>query len=232
MARILITGANRGLGLEFTRQYLDRGERVVAACRRPGKANELNQLAAAHPGHLHVLAVDMAEPKSVLGLARETGMIWDSLDLLINNAGVLHPGERFGSVEAESLARSFAVNAMGPLLLLQALTPLLAKGEAPRVANISTRLASLTECQRFGTASYAVGKSALNMAMRQAAHGLVEFGITSFLVSPGWVSTEMGGADAELTPAESVASLVALIDRADAAMHGGFFDRKGAVIPW
>lgn len=92
MARILITGANRGIGLEFTRQYLARGERVVAACRRPGKATELTQLAGAHPGHLHVLAVDLADPKTVAELARELGMIWDSLDLLVNNAGVLHPG--------------------------------------------------------------------------------------------------------------------------------------------
>jgi NAD(P)-dependent dehydrogenase (short-subunit alcohol dehydrogenase family) len=232
MARILITGANRGIGLEFTRHYLARGERVVAACRRPGKATELTQLAAAHPGHLHVLAVDMAEPKSVLGLAREAAMIWDSLDLLINNAGVLHPGEHFGSVAAENLLRSFAVNAMGPYLLLQELTALLAKGESPKAVNLSTRLASLTECERFGTASYAIGKAALNMAMRQAAHGLGESAVTCFLVSPGWVGTEMGGPDAELTVEASVASLVELIDRADATMHGGFFNRQGEVIPW
>jgi NAD(P)-dependent dehydrogenase (short-subunit alcohol dehydrogenase family) len=232
MARILITGANRGIGLEFTRQYLERGERVVAACRRPGKATELTQLAAAHPGHLHVLAVDMAEPKAVLGLARETEMIWDSLDLLINNAGVLRPGEHFGSVAAEDLVRSFTVNAMGPYLLLQALAPLLAKGNTPKAVNLSTRLASLTECSRFGTASYAIGKAALNMAMRQAARGLDETGITCFLVSPGWVGTEMGGSDAELKVEDSVAGLIPLIDRADALMHGGFFNRMGETIPW
>ncbi len=232
MARILITGANRGIGLQFARQFLARGERVVAACRRPGKATELTQLAAAHPGHLHVLAVDMGTPKSVVELARETGMIWDSLDLLINNAGVLHPGERYGSVEADNLTRSFAVNALGPFVLVQQLTALLAKGESPKVINLSTRLASLTECVRFGTASYAIGKAALNMAMRQAAHGLDEFGITCLLVSPGWVSTDMGGADAELGVEESVASLIELIDRADRSMHGGFFNRQGEAIPW
>ncbi|HRQ65355.1 MAG TPA: SDR family oxidoreductase [Xanthomonadaceae bacterium] len=232
MARILITGANRGIGLEFTRQFLARGDRVVAACRRPGKATELTQLAAAHPGHLHVLAVDMAEPKAVLGLAREAEMIWDSLDLLVNNAGVLHPGEHFGSVAAEDLVRSFAVNAMGPYLLLQALAPMLARGSAPKAVHLSTRLASLAECSRFGTASYAIGKAALNMAMRQAAHGLVDSGVTSFLVSPGWVGTEMGGVDAELKVEDSVAALIALIDRADTAMHGGFFNRMGEAIPW
>lgn len=232
MTRILITGANRGIGLEFTRQFLARGDRVIAACRRPGKANELTQLAAAHPGRLHVLAVDVAEPKSVVELAREAAMVWDSLDLLVNNAGVLHPGERFGSVDAESLSRSFAVNAMGPFLLLQQLVPLLSKSDAPRVVNLSTRLASITECERFGTASYAIGKAALNMAMRQAAHGLDEFGVTCVLVSPGWVGTEMGGPDAELTVEESVASLIELIGRIDASMHGGFFNRHGEVIPW
>lgn len=133
---------------------------------------------------------------------------------------------------AENLQRSFAVNAMGPFLLLQQLAPMLSRGTAPKVVNISTRLASLAECERFGTASYAIGKAALNMAMRQAAHGLDEFGVTCFLVSPGWVRTEMGGEGAELEVGASVASLLELIDRADAEMHGGFFDRNGNTIPW
>jgi NAD(P)-dependent dehydrogenase (short-subunit alcohol dehydrogenase family) len=232
MARILITGANRGIGLEFVRQYLARGERVIAACRRPGKATELTQLAAAHPGHLHVLAVDLAQPKSLGALAHEAALVWDSLDVLINNAGVLHPGERFGSVEAENLERSFAVNAMGPFLLLQHLAPLLAKGERPRAVALSSRLGSIGECARFGTASYAIGKAALNMAVRQAAHGLDEFGVLCFAVSPGWVRTEMGGGDAEISPEDSVASLITLIDRAGTDLHGGFFNRLGEAIPW
>jgi NAD(P)-dependent dehydrogenase (short-subunit alcohol dehydrogenase family) len=232
MARILITGANRGIGLEFVRQYLARGERVIAGCRRPGKATELTQLAAAHPGHLHVMAVDMAQPKAIAALAHEAALVWDSLDVLINNAGVLHPGERFGSVEAENLERSFAVNAMGPFLLLQQLAPLLAKGDRPRAVALSSRLGSIGECARFGTASYAIGKAALNMAMRQAAHGLEPSGVICFAVSPGWVRTEMGGAEAELDPVDAVAALIALIDRADAGLHGGFFDRQGETIPW
>src|SRR5690606_21050026 len=121
---VLVTGANRGLGLEFTRQLLARGERVVATCRQPGKATALNLLAGEHPGRLHVLPLDVAAPKSHAELARELPLVLGDggrLGLLLNNAGVLHSGERFGRLGADNLEHSFRTNAMGPLLLTQAL---------------------------------------------------------------------------------------------------------------
>jgi len=125
MQRVLVTGANRGLGLEFVQQLLARGARVIAACRQPGRALKLTELAAAHPGHLHVLPLDLARERSIAGLAHEAGMLTDRLDALINNAGVLVSGERYGELNTKAFAETFATNVIGPLLLTQALTSLL-----------------------------------------------------------------------------------------------------------
>ena len=149
----LVTGANRGLGLEFTRQLLARGDRVVASARHPGKATDLNALSARHPGYLRVLPLDVAEPKSIDAFAAELPLLDDAfqLDLLVNCAGVLHSGERFGSLKPAALEDSFRTNAMGPLLLTQALAPRLADGA--RVANLSSVLGSIASLARFGSPS-------------------------------------------------------------------------------
>src|SRR4029079_8033765 len=115
----LVSGANRGLGFEMTRQLLARGDRVVAACRQPGKALALTRLAGEHPGRLHVLPVDLADPRTIAELSREVGALDLDIELLVNNAGVLVEHERFGAIEAKSLRDSFAINAEGAFLLVQ-----------------------------------------------------------------------------------------------------------------
>lgn len=232
MRRVLVTGANRGLGLEFVRQLLARGNRVIAAARQPGRATDLTREAAAHPGRLHVLPCDMAQPRSIEELARETAMLVDGLDVLINNAGVLPRGERFGSVQADSLERAFRTNAMGPYLLTQALAPLLAKGEAPRVLNLSTSLGALALVESARTPSYAISKAALNMATLKLAQALREDGVAVVAANPGWVRTEMGGESAELAPEEAVADLLALLDRIGPGDSGRFLDGQGDPLPW
>ncbi|MFI4970179.1 MAG: SDR family NAD(P)-dependent oxidoreductase, partial [Lysobacterales bacterium] len=141
MTHALITGANRGLGLEFVRQLLARGERVIAACRQPGRALELTRLAGAHPGHLAVLPLSLPDPRSIAELVHEVGNLDLRVHLLINNAGFLVSGERFGTIEAKALRDCFAANAEGPFLLTQALAPRLA--ENAKVVNVSTGLASI-----------------------------------------------------------------------------------------
>ena len=233
MSRYVVTGANRGLGLELVRQLLARGERVIAGCRRPGQAQALNQLAGAYPGHLHVLPLDAASERSIVEFAREAALVAERVDVLINNAGVLIAGERFGTVQATALAESFAVNASAPLLLVQALAPLLrAAAPGARVINLSTQLASLAQASAFRTVSYAMSKAAQNMATRCLAAELTPQGIGVVAVHPGWVRTDMGGAQAPLAPADAAAALLHFVDALQPAQHGGFYACDGAALPW
>jgi NAD(P)-dependent dehydrogenase (short-subunit alcohol dehydrogenase family) len=233
MSNALVTGANRGLGLALVRALLARGDRVVAACRQPGKATELNRLAGEHPGRLRVLPLDVAQPKSQAELARELPLVLGDegrLDLLVNNAGVLHSGERFGSVAAANLEDSLRTNAMAPFLLTQALAPLLADGA--KVANISSQLGSIANTARFGTPTYNIGKAAQNMATRLLAHALHERGIAVLALHPGWVQTDMGGKDAEIAAEDAAAGLLQVIEAATLRDSGRFLDWRGEPLPW
>ena len=230
---VLVTGGNRGIGLAFVRQLLARGDRVVATCRQPGKATALNALAGEHPGRLRVLPLDVAEAKSRAELLRELPLVLGDdgrLDLLVNNAGVLHSGERFGHVEQPVLEDSLRTNAVGPFLLAQALAPLLA--DAAKVANISSQLGSIANTHRFGTPSYDISKAAQNMASAQLAQALAARGIVVLALHPGWVKTDMGGGKAPDAPADVVAGMLRLIVAATPAQSGGFFGWQGKPLPW
>jgi NAD(P)-dependent dehydrogenase (short-subunit alcohol dehydrogenase family) len=229
----LVTGANRGVGLEFVRQLLAHGDHVVATCRHPGKAIALNALVGAHPGRLHVLPLDVADPKSQAGLVRELPLVLGDdgrLGLLVNNAGVLHSGERFGKVTLDILDDSFRINAAGPFLLTQALAPLLADGA--RVANLTSELASIAEAGRFGTPSYCISKAAQNMGSALLAHALAARGIVVVALHPGWVQTDMGGSQATVPAKDSVRGLLKVIDGLGQKDSGGFRDWRGETLPW
>lgn len=228
--RTLVTGANRGLGLEFVRQLLARGDHVVATSRHPGRAHALNQLVGEHPGRLHVLPLDAADPKTHAELAREIPLVVDGLDLLINNAGVLHSGERFGHVPPAQLDDSLRTNASGPFLLTQTLAAHLVDGAT--VANVSSVLGSIASTSGFHTPSYAISKAAQNMATVLLAQALAERGIAVLALHPGWVQTDMGGAGAQVTPAQSVGGLLSVIDAATLADSGRFLDWQGQPLPW
>jgi NAD(P)-dependent dehydrogenase (short-subunit alcohol dehydrogenase family) len=230
--RVLVTGANRGIGLEFTRHLLHRGARVIAACRHPGKALKLTEFAAAYPGHLHILPLDLAKERSIAELAREAAVVTGALDLLINNAGVQVSGERYGELEAKTFVETFSTNAVGPLLLTQALTPLLARGEMPKVVNLSSNLGSLRKTTEFYTPSYAISKAALNMVTRLLAAELGGAGITVISANPGWVKTDMGGEQAPVTPQQSVCGMLTLIEGLQRRDSGRFFDYTGAAHDW
>lgn len=250
MQRVLVTGASRGLGLEFTRQLLARGDDVIAACRKPAQADALIELvtqystpahpepveergAETHAKKLHVLAADIADADSIGHLARESAELFDGLDLLINNAGMLVTGEAFGNVSAESLQSSFATNTAGPFLLAQALAPLLANGKHAIVANISSQLGSIANTDRVYTPSYAISKAAQNMASVLLAHGLAEQGVRVVALHPGWVHTDMGGKSAPVTPTESVRGLLDVIEHLAAnETTARFLDYQGKPLPW
>ena len=234
----LITGANRGIGLEFARQLLARGEHVVATCRHPGKATALNALAGEYPGRLHVLPLDVADAKSRTALVGELPLVLGDdddgaptrIDLLINNAGVLHSGERFSHVEQSILEDSLRTNALGPFLLAQALAPLLA--DAARIANLSTVMASIASRSEFRSPSYCASKAAQNMLTVQLAHALATRGIVVLALHPGWVMTEMGGEHATVATADAVRGLLQVIDAAMPVQSGSFLDWRGEALPW
>jgi NAD(P)-dependent dehydrogenase (short-subunit alcohol dehydrogenase family) len=226
----LVTGANRGIGLEFVRQLLARGDRVVATCRHPGKATSLNTLAGEYPGRLRVLPLDVASDKSRAELVRELPLVCERVDLLVNNAGVLHSGERFGELSSAHLDDSFRINASGPLLLTQSLASTLADGAI--VANLSSQLGSIAGTERFGTPSYNISKAAQNMATVLLAHALRDRGITVVALHPGWVQTDMGGAGAQVAPAESVRGMIKVIDGLRLQDSGRFLDWHGEAMAW
>ena len=228
----LISGANRGIGLEFTRQLLARGEHVIAACRHPGKATALNALAGEHPGRLHVLPLDVADPKSRASLVHDLPLVLgdDRLDLLVNNAGVLHSGERFGHVETAILEDSFRTNAIGPFLLAQALAPLLNDGA--RIANLSSVMASIASRGEFRSPSYCASKAAQNMLTVQLAQAVAARDIVVLALHPGWVQTEMGGEHATVPTADAVRGLLQVVDGATPAQSGSFLDWRGGALPW
>jgi NAD(P)-dependent dehydrogenase (short-subunit alcohol dehydrogenase family) len=229
MAHALVTGANRGLGLEFAHQLLARGERVIAACRHPGRALALTRLAGEHPGHLVILPLVLPDTRSIAELVREIATLDLRIGLLVNNAGMLAGGERFGAIEAKTLQDSFAANAAGPLLLTQALAPRL---ERAKVVNLSSRMGSIGSSVALQSPSYSISKAALNMATRQLAHALAAQDGIVVAISPGWVSTDMGGANAPLTPHDSVAAMLRTIDALSGADNGRFLSESGATIPW
>jgi NAD(P)-dependent dehydrogenase (short-subunit alcohol dehydrogenase family) len=230
MTHSLVTGANRGLGLEFVRQLLGRGTRVIATCRQPGRALELTRLAGQFPGHLTVLPLALPDPRSLAELVREVESLKFRIDCLVNNAVMLVAGEHYGSIEAKALQDSFAAIAEGPFLLTQALAPRLS--DAAKVVNISTGLASIAGANSLFSPSYSISKAALNMATKLTSIALADRGVVVIALSPGWVATDMGGANASLTPAQSITAMLKVIDGLHIDDSGRFLAHTGESIGW
>lgn len=228
---MLITGANRGLGLEWARQYAEAGWRVYASCRRPAEAGELNALASRHPQlSVHRLDVTDSEQLRTLQLDLEEARI----DVLLNNAGVYL--DKFmgdlGGIDYEVWLRTFAVNTLGAVRVTEALAGQVAASEKKRVVAISSHMGSIAEIAAPGNYAYRSSKAALNAAMKGLSHALAQRGIGMLLLHPGWVRTRMGGPDAPLTPAQSVHGMRALVENFRPEMNTRFFRYDGTEIPW
>lgn len=232
MRHSLVTGANRGLGLELVRQLLARGNRVIACCRDPRHAGALAGLADAHRGRVAIEQLDVQATDTFAALAvtlQERGV---QLDLLFNNAGVLPRGERFGTLQAADMRHAFEVNTLGPVMLTQALAGQL--GDGSKVIMLASQIGSLAGCEAFSTPSYAISKAALHMATRQLGHALAPRGISVTAISPGWVRTDMGGPDASARPEHAVSRLLELVGSLPLANSpvGALLTRDGMPIPW
>jgi len=229
MTTVLITGANRGLGIGFVQHYLARGCRVLAAARDPGDCDELAELAVRFGSALKTFELELTREASISSLASAIGDT--PLDLVINNAGTL-PNEPFGSWTAEAFARAFAVNVTGPALVAQAVSQKMKHGS--KLVNISSGLGScgLAIEPETGLDAYSASKAALNMITARLAAKFAPRGIVTVAVDPGWVRTRMGGPDADLSVEESIAAITATIDGLAAADSGRFLSRHGQDVPW
>ena len=232
MQRILITGANRGLGLEFVRQYLARGERVFAACRTPKAATELQALAAAHPNQLTVLALDVSDSAAIEAADTMVKAHTAALDLLINNAAIAAKDERFGQLDAETMLQILAVNSVAPTMVAQRFAALLKAGNTPKLINISSGLGSIARRTSGGSYSYCTSKATLNMITRLISFDLALIGVTAIVLHPGWVQTDMGGKNATLTPGQSIAGMLQVIDGLTPKDSGRFLQWDGGELPW
>jgi NAD(P)-dependent dehydrogenase (short-subunit alcohol dehydrogenase family) len=231
MSSVFVTGANRGLGLEWVRQYAEAGWQVYASCRRPEEATELKALADKHDGiSVHRLDVGDSEQLHTLQLNLEDIRI----DVLLNNAGVYLDKftSEFGSIDYESWSRTFAVNTMGAMRVSEAFVEQVARSEKKLVVAITSHMGSIAEITTSGNYAYRSSKAALNAAMKGLSWALTERGIGVLLLHPGWVKTRMGGPDAPLTVEQSVTGMRELVEGFVPQMNSRFFRYNGTEIPW
>lgn len=230
MKTVLITGANRGIGLELTRERVAQGDQVLACARKPADAAMLQALAANHRAALSVIPLNVADATSVFALCNAVGE--RPLDVLVANAGIIGP-ERQSTLDMdyEGWAETFAVNAMGPLRVAQALLPNLRRSENALVMIVSSQMGSMASSSSDRLA-YRASKAAANKVAQALAHDFKPMGIAVVAVHPGWVRTDMGGAQAPLAPAESARGLSRLIDETGMAHTGRFLNVDGAELRW
>jgi NAD(P)-dependent dehydrogenase (short-subunit alcohol dehydrogenase family) len=231
MPSTLITGANRGLGFEFARQYLADGWQVYAACRNPQSASELRRLADASDDKLQILALDVIDSVSVQAAAAK--LDGQAIDLLLNNAGIGGPrGQSVGNIDYEAWAKVLDVNTMGPLRVSEAFVDHVAQSERKLIVTITSGMGSLADNTSGGAYAYRSSKAAVNMVMRSLAIDLAPRGIACVVINPGWVLTDMGGPHATLTTAESVKKLRRLIETLGPGQSGKFFNYDGREYAW
>ena len=232
MKRILITGANRGIGLEFTRQLLQRGDRVFAARRNPIDNPDLEQLKTEFPEQLSVHDLDVRDEQQINTLATTLSEQTDALDWLINDAAIYPKGERLGRLDGTAMLDTLHTNTIAPMLVSQAFVDLLSQAKDSKIVNISSGMGSIARAGGAGSYSYRASKAGLNMYSKVLSNDLRAQGISVLIIHPGWVKTDMGGSSASLTPEHSVASMLKVIDGFTLEDTGRFLQWDGTELPW
>jgi NAD(P)-dependent dehydrogenase (short-subunit alcohol dehydrogenase family) len=229
---MLITGANRGIGLEFCKQYAAAGWRVIACCRDPRKADALNELAKRYPVQIEVHALDVTDHAQIEQLSRT--LSGEAIDLFINNAGVYPAADKngFGHTDYAEWMSAFNINTMAPLKMVEAFIEQIARSQLKRIITITSQMGSVDDNSSGGSYLYRSSKAAANMVTKSLAVDLKDRGITSVAFNPGWVLTDMGGPNAMITVEQSVSDLRKVIDGLTLADTGKFIGNDGVVIPW
>jgi NAD(P)-dependent dehydrogenase (short-subunit alcohol dehydrogenase family) len=226
MPVVLITGANRGIGLEFVRQYAAEGWRVHACCRAPKTATALEEI----QGEIVIHRLDVGEESQREAL--KTGLAKEAIDLLINNAGLMGPRRQpIERISDEDWLEVVRINAIAPVRIADALADSVAKSRMRVIAFITSGLASLANAGP-GDVVYRMSKTALNMGMRCLCADLHKRGIMCVALAPGWVRTDMGGASAPVAPATSIRGMRAVIAKLGPGDTGRYLDYQGKRVPW
>lgn len=229
METILITGANRGLGLEFVRQYASTGVTLLACCRDPKEAKDLEALQKQYT-NIQIFPLDVSKPESIQSLASQ---IKEPIDILINNAGMLEKEEGLGNLSTDVFLQTFLVNSVAPIKIAEAFTQHIAKSNRKLIVCISSSMGSIGENTSGGYYSYRASKAALNMVMKSAAIDLSSKGIKVLLLHPGWVKTRMGGMEATTEPVDSIQGMRKVIENYDPAPGEVIFYRfDGKTVAW
>ena len=230
MSNILITGANRGIGLELSRQFAADGWQVLACARNPDQAAELTSLRDRYPS-IRIFELDVTNYEQVDGLAEQ--LVNENIDVLVNNAGVLFPGTKFPEViDPVGWRQTFEVNTIAPLMIVRAFLPHISRSGKKLIANISSAVGSIEENTSGGSYFYRSSKSAFNQVGKSLSVDLADRGITVLQLHPGWVLTDMGGSSAQVSPEDSAAGLKNVIESASLEQSGHFLRYNGEEIPW
>ena len=234
--RILITGSNRGLGFEFMQQYLELKNQVIGTCRNPEKAVKLQDLKLQYPDNLIIVQLDVTDKNSIQRAHKEITKNFESIDLLINNAGIISgDGENqfpLGEIHTEDILQILNTNSVAPLLISEQFLDLLEKGTNPKIVNVSSGMGSIGQKSSTSHYSYCMSKAALNMASKMLSIELKSRRIAVWPIHPGWNRTDMGGANATLDPRESVASMIRVIADKTVLDSGKFLNWDGTESLW
>ena len=240
MPALLITGANRGLGLELVKQFDARAWRIHACCRAPAKADALQAIAATPDGRVRIHALDVTDFGAIDDLA--DALQAEPIDVLFNNAGIMEVRQRpldeqgtsqsFGSMDYGEWRQILRVNVLAPMRMAEVFVDNVAASERKTIVTMSSILGSIAttdSCRWFG---YRASKAAVNMMMRGLASDLKERGITSVCMHPGWARTDMGGAGADVAPEDSADGIAKVVDGLTPDQSGRYLTYDGGELPW
>ena len=232
METTLITGANRGIGLEFSRQLAEDGWCVLACSRDLEKSDALNKLAAEYPERITLYALDVTDHGQIEKLSQTLAN--KPIDLLINNAGVFPDinDRSFGQTDYDLWAHAFLVNTMAPLKMAEEFIAQITQSSRKTIVTITSKMGSVADNGRGGSYIYRSSKSAVNMVVKSIAIDLEPNDIISVLLHPGWVRTDMGGPSGLISVEQSVSGMLSVIREVTSADSGKFIAYDGQIIPW
>jgi len=228
MSRVLITGSNRGLGLEFAKEFAEDNYEVIATCRNLKSCTDLNALSKTSSS-IHLYQLDVSNTKNIQDLASQLKN--NPIDILINNAGIYRSGS-FKSVDKDSWIESFITNTIAPYEVIESFLPNILQGHEKKVISITSKMGSIHDNTSGGSYIYRSSKTALNSVMRSLTHDLKSHNIATMTLHPGWVRTDMGGAGGWIDVVKSISGMIKQIKNLSLKNTGQYIDYDGKPIKW